>query len=72
MSAAKKLTDFLPKAEPKSKTSLAQAQVSQDLHKAVREQMDHDKEAGIAIDWQVLITAACREYLSLRGAKKIP
>jgi hypothetical protein len=62
------LKDFLPKHLD---TKLASARISKTLHEAVRTQMSKDQEAGIPIDWIVLIEAACKTYLAERGVKNV-
>lgn len=54
------------------KTKLAQAQLPEDLHDAVRKQIAKDQKAKIRIDWNVLFASACRAYLTERGAKNVP
>lgn len=61
------IDDFLP--APRI-TKIAQAQIPSDLHRRVTEQMEADRGKKIRMDWTVLIEAACKDYLRVRGAKK--
>jgi len=67
MAALKRLNDFLP---TKIDTKLAQAKIPVELHNAVRDQLTKDQNDGIHIDWNKLVEAACRVYLSERNARK--
>lgn len=67
----RKITDFLPKPKCTDKI-LVQAKIPTDLHEATRAQIDRDKKSGIDLNWNSLFEAACRSYLTERGAKNVP
>jgi hypothetical protein len=57
------------KQEPEVEQRLAQGYIPKQLREAVAKQMKQDRQAGIKVNWNTLIEAACRSYLTERKKK---